>query len=100
IASAAADVHLLGLHAEPLGPRRGPAARSSPHQPRARAAPAKSRRRPQNPRRGRRQRSRAGLGGVEVALINSLRKPYPRERSKSEHRSWLAKGQWPTSVVI
>ena len=65
-ASVKADVHVLGLQAQPLAARRGPAARSSPAQPRAGTAIDESRRRPQGPRRGRRQRSRAGVDRVAV----------------------------------
>jgi hypothetical protein len=55
------DVHVLGLQAQPLASRRRLAARSSPAQPCARAAPEESGRRPPGARRGRRQRPRAGL---------------------------------------
>ena len=65
-ASVKADVHVLGLQAQPLAARRGPAARSSPAEPGAGAAPDQGRRRPQGPRRGRRQRPRAGVDRVAV----------------------------------
>ena len=65
-ASVKADVHVLGLQAQPLAARCRAAARSSPAEPRARAALDEGRRRPQHPRRGRRQRSCAGVDRAEV----------------------------------
>ena len=72
-ASAKADVHLLGLHAQPLAARCGTAARPSPAQPGAGAAPGKGRRRPQDPRRGRRQRPRAGWMVLKSLLDGDIR---------------------------
>ena len=54
-------VYVLGLQAQPLAAGRRTSARSSAAEPRARTAPDQGRCRPQRPRRGRRQRSRAGV---------------------------------------
>ena len=89
-ASGTAHLLILGLQAKPLAARRRPAARSSPAQPGARPAPAQGRRRQQDPRRGRRQRSRAGVGGVEVTSIttNSCRRsPSPAPRRDRNRRA-------------
>ena len=66
-ASVETDVHVLGLQAQPLAARRRTAARSSAAEPGACAATDQGRRRPQGSRRGRRQRSRAGVDRAEVA---------------------------------
>ena len=49
------DVYVLGLQAKPLAARCGVAARSSPAEPGSGAPAGQGRRRPQDPRRGRRQ---------------------------------------------
>ena len=65
-ASVKADVHVLGLQAQPMAARRRLAARSSAAEPGAGAAPDQGRRRPQAARRRRRQRPCAGVDRVAV----------------------------------
>jgi exodeoxyribonuclease-3 len=87
-APGAAHLQLLGLQAEPLAARCGPAARSSPAQPCPRLTPRESRRRQENPRRGWRQRSRAGVGGAAVTAIttNSCRRSGSPARPPDRNR--------------